>query len=85
MRKSAVLVIGYAVISFGMFLIGPSKLLGIYNSPAFIIIGLAIMGFGCCMITIPVMPDMIEAIEQEYPQLHEEELHNTISGLFIAF
>ena len=27
---------------------------------------------------------MIEAVEEAYPMLHEEELHNTISGLFIA-
>lgn len=65
-------------------LIGPSRFLGLYNSPAFIILGLAIMGFGCGMIIIPVMPDMIEAVEEKYPQMDESELHNNISGLFIA-
>jgi len=67
-----------------MFLVGPSKLLGIYNSPSFIILGLAITGFGCGMVIIPVLPDMIEAAEEKYPFLHEDELHNNISGLFIA-
>jgi hypothetical protein len=68
-----------------MFLVGTSKLLGIYNSPAFIILGLAIMGFGCCMIIIPVLPDMIAAVEERHPHLNQQILHNQISGLFIAF
>jgi hypothetical protein len=84
MRKSGVIFIGYAILGTGMFLVGPSKLLGLYNSPAFIILGLAIMGLGAGMIIIPVLPDMIEAIEEKYPQIDEIELHNNISGLFIA-
>lgn len=55
-----------------MFLVGPSKLLGLYNSPAFIILGLAIVGFGCGMIIIPVLPDMIEAAEEKYPNIDED-------------
>ena len=46
----------------------PSKLLGIYNSPALIILGLSLMGFGCGMIIIPVMPDMIESVEEKHPR-----------------
>lgn len=85
LKKSAVICLGYSILCTGLFLIGPSKLLGIYNSPAFIILGLAIMGFGCGMIIIPIMPDMIESIEERYPEIDEDELHNNISGLFIAF
>jgi MFS family permease len=47
--------------------------------------GLAIMGFGAGMVIIPVLPEMIEAIEEKYPEMDENELHNVISGLFIAF
>ena len=43
------------------------------------------MGFGCGMIIIPIMPDMIESIEEKHPEIDEDELHNNISGLFIAF
>jgi hypothetical protein len=60
-----------------MFLVGTSKLLGIYNSPAFIIIGLAVMGFGCGMIIIPVLPDMIESVEETHPRrINTNILHN---------
>ncbi len=83
-RKPGVILIGYSLLTMGMFLVGPSKLLGIYNSPSFIILGLAITGFGCGMVIIPVLPDMIEAAEERYPFLNEDELHNNISGVFIA-
>lgn len=84
-RKSGVIFIGYTLLSVGMFLVGPSKLLGIYNSPAFIILGLAIVGFGAGMTIIPVLPDMIEVVEERNnDSINEDELHNNISGLFIA-
>jgi MFS family permease len=84
-RKRGVIFLGYALLCLSCFVTGPSKLLGIYNSPAFIIFGLAIMGFGAGMIIIPVLPEMIEAIEEEHPDFDEAELHNIISGLFISF
>lgn len=85
LRKPGVICLGYLVISVGLLLTGPSKVLGIYNSPAFIILGLAIMGFGCGLIIIPVMPDMIEAVDERKLGIDEVELNNNISGLFIAF
>lgn len=85
LRKPAVILLGYALSGAGMFLVGTSKLLGIYNSPAFIILGLAILGLGCCMIIIPVLPDMIDAVEERHPRINSSILHNQISGLFIAF
>ena len=85
MRKSGVIMVGYTILAIGLFLVGPSRILGLYNSPAFIVLGLAIVGFGCGMIIIPVLPDMIEAAEQRYKHhFDEDEMHNNISGLFIA-
>ena len=71
LRKTGVIFIGYALLSTGFFFVGTSKVLGIYNSPAFIILGLAVIGFGCGMTIIPVLPVMIEAIEEKYPSLDE--------------
>ncbi len=59
--KSAVIFAGYGIISIGMFLVGPSQLLRIIDSEIITLIGLCIMGLGCGMIIIPVMPDMIES------------------------
>jgi len=80
-----VICIGYLIVTIAFFFVGPSQLLGIYNSPMITVFGLALMGFGCGMIIIPIMPDMIESIEEADPNIDEEELHNNISGLFIAF
>ena len=60
-------------------------MLRIHNSPNITIVGLCVMGLGCGMIIIPILPEMIEAVEQIYPDLDEELLHNNLSGLFIAF
>jgi MFS family permease len=84
MRKSGVIFIGYCILSAAFFLIGPSKLMGLYNSPSFIILGLGVLGFGIGMIIIPVLPDMIEQVEEKHPELEELELHNKISGIFIC-
>lgn len=75
---------GYGVMSVSMFLVGPSILLGLIDSPTITLIGLCIMGFGCGMIIIPVLPDMIESTEEKYPGMDKDRLHNNISGLFIA-
>jgi len=49
------------IIAFGMLLVGPSQMLRIIDNKAITMIGLCIMGLGCGMIIIPVMPDMIES------------------------
>lgn len=36
------------------------------------------------MIIIPILPDMIGATEEKYPGTDMDQLHNSISGLFIA-
>jgi len=84
LKKSGVIFLGYGFTSCGMFLVGTSKLIGFYNSPAFIILGLAIMGLGCGMIIIPVLPDMIDSVEEKHKNLDSAELNNNISGMFIA-
>ena len=64
-RKTGVILIGYTLIAIGLFLIGPSKILGLSDTPAYIMVGLSILGFGAGMIIIPVLPDMIECIEEK--------------------
>lgn len=59
-----VIFLGYFILTVACFLIGPSKILGFYNSPTLILLGLCFMGFGCGLIIIPIMPDIIESIEE---------------------
>jgi MFS family permease len=83
-KKGLVILEGYLIISIAMFLIGPSQLLGFNDITEITMVGLVIMGLGCGMIIIPVLPDMIEASEERHPGTDMDQLHNGISGLFIA-
>ena len=71
--------------STGMFFVGTSKSLGLENSPTMILIGLCILGASWAIMTIPVLPEMKEAVETR-PDLNydEEELDNYMSGLFVV-
>jgi hypothetical protein len=43
------------------------------------------LGFGCGLLIIPILPDMIESVEERFPIIDEEEMNNIMSGMFIAF
>jgi MFS family permease len=83
-RKAGVIFLGYLIVTIAMFLIGPSKVLNLPEYTTITLAGLTIFGLGCGMIIIPVLPDMIEATEQRHPGTDMDQLHNSISGLFIA-
>ena len=83
--KRAVILIGILMMSVGMFFVGTSKSLGLENNPAMIILGLMIIGAAAGMISIPVLPEMLEAIEEHSKKNYElEELNNYISGIFVT-
>ena len=62
--KRAVILIGIVLMAIGMFFVGTSKTLGLENNPAMIILGLMIIGASAGMISIPVLPEMIDAVEE---------------------
>lgn len=83
--KRAVILIGIVLMSIGMFFVGTSKSLGLENNPAMIILGLMIIGAAAGMISIPVLPEMLEAIEERNDRNYNvEELNNYISGIFVT-
>jgi MFS family permease len=85
LQKRSVIFIGYSIISCALFLIGPSKWLGLQQTSTLIILGLCVLGLGGGMTIIPVLPEMILAIEDD-PELDvdEYELNEVISGIFVA-
>jgi len=83
--KRAVILIGIVLMSIGMFFVGTSKSLGLENNPAMIILGMMMVGAAAGMISIPVLPEMLEAIEERNDRKYEiEELNNYISGIFVT-
>ena len=83
--KRAVILIGILLMSIGMFFVGTSKSLGLENNPAMIMLGLMIIGAAAGMISIPVLPEMLEGIEEGSTRNYNlEELNNYISGIFVT-
>ena len=84
--KRAVILLGILLMSIGMFFVGTSKSLHLENNPAMIMLGLMIIGAAAGMISIPVLPEMLEAIEAHETQRNyePEELNNYISGIFVT-
>ena len=62
--KRAVILIGIVAMAIGMFFVGTSKTLGLENNPAMIILGLMIIGAAAGMISIPVLPEMLDSVAE---------------------
>ena len=85
LSKRAVIIIGTVMMSIGMMFVGTSKLLGFDNNPAIILMGMMIIGSSAGMISIPVLPEMLEAIEVNRDlNYNPEDLENYLSGIFVV-
>ena len=65
-----------------MAFVGTSKTLGLDNNPAMIIMGLMIIGAASGMVSVPVLPEMLEAVQVSRLHYDMHELENRISSLF---
>jgi hypothetical protein len=66
MQKRGVLIIGYFLITLGLFLIGSVTLFSFVLSgphPIVIFVGLMIVGMAGALVAIPVLPEMMEVYE----------------------
>ena len=83
--KRGVIIIGTILMAIGMMCVGTSKLLGFDNNPATILMGMMIIGSSAGMISIPVLPEMLEAIEvSKHLNYDPEDLENYLSGIFVV-
>ena len=69
-KKTAVIFLGYGMLALSLFMVGPSLLFRMPNYYALTMVGLCVMGVGCGMVIIPILPDMIECIEEKYPTMN---------------
>lgn len=87
MQKRGVLFFGFIFALIGIMLtsLPMQKSTG---SAAIILLGCFIFGFGFASVTIPVMPEIIEAIEQKIGQgddkVNTDELYNNLAGYFVV-
>jgi MFS family permease len=67
---------------------GSDQLFEFQKQPVFVFLGLCIIGLSSGMITIPVLPEMLEAVEEDPEianQYSMDTIQNLISGLFVSF
>jgi len=72
-----------------MLMIGGNEYIREYQKETFFILwGLIIIGMSAGMVTIPVLPEMLDAINEDKELIEKydnEYIQNIISGLFISF
>ena len=61
--KRGVIFIGMILSITGIIITGTVNLGTFKNVPFFIVLGLTTFGFGLAMVTIPVLPEMLDSIE----------------------
>jgi hypothetical protein len=82
--KRGVLFIGLSLQTIGVIVSGIEKV-NVFENPGFFsLIGLAIFGIGMGFVTIPVMPEILDSIEEDpsFVYYDEQHLYNTCSGYF---
>jgi MFS family permease len=88
-EKRGIIVIGFFSISIALLMIGGNDYVREYNKETFFILwGLIIIGMSAGMVTIPVLPEMLDAINEDKELIDKydnEYIQNIISGLFIGF
>lgn len=81
--KRLIIFFGLFGLGIANFMIGTSPYLGLDRNSTTIMIGLILLGFSAPMISIPVLPDMLESIEvAEDLNYDMEEVNNYIASIF---
>ena len=83
--RRVVLLTGSTLFCFSILMIGTSPTLGFPDHHKTVFIGTLILGFSACMVTVPIMPEMLHRIELQMPEIKGEELNNVASGYYNSF
>ena len=88
MSRRGVVFIGLMLVTNGMMITGLDRVYDFENPGLFTVIGLVIFGVGFANITIPIMPEILEAVEEkEYESgvpYDEHYLYNSCAAHFFV-
>ena len=85
MSKKGVLFIGLTIQSTGVIITGIDQFNHWQNPLFFSILGCTFVGLGSGVAMIPIMPEILEGIEERFQNNYDEiTLHNNMAGYFIC-
>merc|ERR1712029_861526 len=82
MPRKMVILIGCLLFSMSLYLIATSPLLHLKDNSLVILVGMLLLGWSSVMVTVPMIPEVLDCIEIQFPHLEGEELNNVIAGYF---
>lgn len=81
-EKRATMMLGFFALALVGYLVGPSQILGLPSESAvMMIIALCILGVGAAFTIIPIIPEMLDAVQGKYPG-QDTELSDNFSAIF---
>lgn len=76
------MICGLIILGMSCFALGPSNLLGFPDkSLALMVIGLVTLGIGAAFAVLPIIPEMLDAVDGKYPE-YQSEISDNFSGIF---
>ena len=88
MSRRGVIFIGLSLITNGMMITGLDRVYDIENPGLFTVLGLIVFGIGFANITIPIMPEILEAVEEKEGEtgvpFDEQYLYNACAAHFFV-
>ena len=75
-------IVGFFILAFCCFIVGPSKILGFpQESFPMMVVGLVVLGVGASFTIIPIIPEMLDAVEGQFLE-SRREVSDKFSGIF---
>jgi uncharacterized membrane protein (UPF0182 family) len=73
--KRGVIFLGFVFQTVAVYVMGMTSISTWHNPGFFMMAGLSIFGFSFAMITIPVLPEILEGVENKYSEYKIDEVH----------
>jgi len=64
-NRRVVILLFFITVGVSLLLVGPSAVLGLHSSVGIVLVGLTFLGFGVAGCCVPVVPEMVSAINEE--------------------
>ena len=78
LQRNGLVFLGLICFTLSFLLIGTSPSIGLQNNPSVILLGLLLIGSSSAMISIQILPELIQMIKDKHPSMPDEDLKKQI-------